>query len=96
MVVGIVKLSLHIPETRSLKGKRQVVKKILQRVNGRFKNVAISEVGEHDLWQKAEIGFSTVGVDQRVINRVLDQVLDYIEGFDEIEVIQADMEIFSM
>lgn len=96
MVVGVVKVSLHIPETRSLKGKRQIIKRLLQRVNGQFKNLAISEVGEHDLWQKAEIGISAIGVDPRVINRVLDQVLDYLEEFDEIEVIQADIEIFSM
>ena len=73
-----------------------VIKRLIQRVNGRFKNLAISEVGAHDLWQKAEIGLSAVGAEARVINRVLDQVLDYIEDFDEIEVIQADIEIFSM
>ncbi len=96
MVVGVAKVSLHIPQNRSLKGKRQVIKKLLQRVNGRFKNLAISEVAEHDLWQKAVIGVSAVGVDAGVINRVLDQVLDYIEEFDELQVIEAEIEIISM
>ncbi len=96
MVVGVAKVSLHIPRNRSLKGKRQVIKKLLQRVNGRFKNLAISEVAEHDLWQRAVIGVSAVGVDARVINRVLDQVLDYIEEFDELEVIEAEIELISM
>ncbi len=96
MVVGIIKFSIHIPETRSLKAKRQVVRRLLQKANGRFKNIAISEVGSHDLWQKAEIGVSAVGVDHQVINSLLDQVLDYFEEFEDIEIIHADMEIFSL
>ncbi len=96
MVVGVAKVFLHIPQNRSLKGKRQVIKRLLQRVNGRFKNLAISEVAEHDLWQKAVIGVSAVGADAGVISRVLDQVLDYIEEFDELQVIEAEIEIISM
>ncbi len=96
MVVGVVKVSLHIPETRSLKGKRQVVKKLIQRVNGRFKNLAVSEVADQDLWQKAVIGISAVGPDPRLINSLLDKVLDYMEGFDEFEIIQAEIDIISM
>ncbi len=96
MVVGVAKVCLYLPENRSLKGKRQVIKKLLQRVNGRFKNLAISEVAEHDLWQKAVIGISAVGSNSRIINRVLDQVLDYIAEFDEFQVIKEDIEIISM
>ncbi len=96
MVIGVAKVCLYIPENRSLKGKRQVIKRLLQRVNGKFKNLAISEVAEHDLWQKAVIGISAVGADAKVINRVLDQVLDYIAEFDEFQVIEEDIEIISM
>ncbi|WP_022854108.1 DUF503 domain-containing protein [Thermodesulfatator atlanticus] len=96
MVVGIVKVSLHIPETRSLKSKRQVVKKLIQRVNGRFKNLAVSEVADQDLWQKAVIGISAVGPDSRLVNSLLDKVLDYMEEFEDFEIIQADIDIINM
>ncbi len=96
MVVGVIKVSLHIPETRSLKGKRQVVKRLIQRMNGRFKNVAVSEVADQDLWQKAVLGITTVGSDSRLINRVLDQILDYMEEFEDFEIIQAEIDIISM
>ncbi|NPB10008.1 MAG: DUF503 domain-containing protein [Thermodesulfobacteria bacterium] len=96
MVVGVLKVSLHIPETRSLKGKRQVVKRLIQRMNGRFKNVAVSEVADQDLWQKAVLGITTVGPDSRLINRILDQVLDYMEEFEDFEIIQAEIDIISM
>ncbi len=96
MVVGVIKVSLHIPETRSLKGKRQVVKRLIQKVNGRFKNVSVSEVADQDLWQKAVIGVTTVGSDTRLINRVLDQILDYMEEFEDFEIMRADIDIISM
>ena len=96
MIVGVVKVSLYIPEIRSLKGKRQVVKKVIQRMNGRFKNVAVSEVADQDLWQKAVLGITTVGSDRRLINRVLDQVLDYLEECEDLEIIQADIELIAM
>ncbi len=96
MVVGVIKVSLHIPETRSLKGKRQVVKKLIQRVNGRFKNLAVSEVADQDLWQKAVIGISAVGPDTRLVNSILDKVLDYMEEFDDFEIIQAEIDLISM
>lgn len=96
MVVGVIKVSLHIPETRSLKGKRQVVKRLIQRVNGRFKNLAVSEVADQDLWQKAVIGISAVGPDGRIVNSLLDRVLDYLEEFEDFEIIQADIDLISM
>ncbi len=92
----MLKVSLHIPETRSLKGKRQVVKRLIQRMNGRFKNVAVSEVADQDLWQKAVLGITTVGPDSRLINRILDQILDYMEEFEDFEIIQAEIDIISM
>ena len=92
----MIKVSLHIPETRSLKGKRQVVKRLIQRVNGRFKNLAVSEVADQDLWQKAVIGISAVGPDSRVVNSLLDRVLDYMEEFEDFEIIQADIDLISM
>jgi len=44
MVVGICQLDLRIPENHSLKEKRHVLRKLIDRVRHRF-NVAISEVG---------------------------------------------------
>ena len=95
MVVGVVRVSLHLPEIRSLKGKRQVVRRLKERLNGRFKNLAVAEVADQDLWQKAVLGITTVGPDGRLINRVLDQVLDYMEEYEGLEIIGAEMEIIN-
>jgi uncharacterized protein YlxP (DUF503 family) len=91
MVVGVCHLDLVLPQGSSLKGKRQIIKSLIARVKSKF-NVSISEVGAHDLWQRARIGICLVGADQRFINSSLDKVIDYIEGLGVLEVVSAKME----
>ncbi len=95
MVIGICQLDLRIPENHSLKGKRHVIRKVIDRVRHRF-NVAISEVGDQDLWQRAQIGICAVGNDRRHINSSLDHVIDFIEKMHLIELIHTEMEIISV
>jgi uncharacterized protein YlxP (DUF503 family) len=95
MVVGICQLDFRIPENHSLKGKRHVIRKLIDRVRHRF-NVAISEVGDNDLWQRAQIGICTVGNDRRHINSSLDKVLDFIEKMNLVEMVHTEMEIITV
>jgi hypothetical protein len=78
---------------RSLKAKRQILKSLIQRVKSRYNNVSISEVGSHDLWQKATIGISFVGNESRFVNSVLDQVTQFIETTGVVEMGQREFEI---
>ena len=91
MVVGVCHLDLVLPEGSSLKGKRQVIKSLVTRVRDKF-NVSISEVGGHDLWQRARVGICLIGTDKRFVNSSLDKVLDYIEGLGLLEVVSSDVE----
>ncbi len=95
MVVGICHLDLRIPENHSLKGKRHVIRKLMDRVKHHF-NVSISEVGDNDLWQRAKIGICTVGNDRRHINSSLDKVIDFIEKMQLVELVHTEMEILSI
>jgi len=95
MVVGVCKLDLRIPENHSLKEKRHVLRKLIDRVRTRF-NVAISEVGDNDLWQRAQMGFCTVGNDRRHINSSLDKVIYFIEQMNLVEMVRTEIEIISL
>ncbi len=95
MVVGICQLDIRIPENHSLKGKRHVIRKLIEQVRHRF-NVSISEVGDHDLWQRAQIGICTVGNDRRHINSSLDKIIDFVERMNIVEMIGTDMEIINI
>jgi len=55
MYVGIVRITVVIDQSHSLKDKRMVIRRIKDRVRERV-GVAVSEVGEHDRWQRAGLG----------------------------------------
>ena len=91
MVVGVCHLDLVLPEGSSLKAKRSVIKSLIARVRAKF-NCSISEVGAHDLWQRARVGICLVGSDQPFINSSLDKVIDYIERLGLLEVVGSETE----
>ena len=78
MVIGILEMILYLPESHSLKEKRQVVKSIKDKVHNRF-NVAIAEIDDLDLWQKAHLGVCSLGNDRSQVNGRLDVVINFIE-----------------
>ncbi len=79
MVVGVLQVTLDIPSAFSLKEKRKVVKSIVERTRNRF-NVAIAEVGDNELYNRARLGLSAVANDGALVNSILDKALDAMES----------------
>ncbi len=92
MVVGILRLTLAIPAAHSLKEKRQVVRKVVDRVRARF-NVSLAEVGGNDLWQRAVLGAACVANDRAFVNEQLDKVVGEVARAGVAEVVEREMEI---
>ncbi|MBI2914912.1 MAG: DUF503 domain-containing protein [Firmicutes bacterium] len=92
MVVGICRLELGLYENASLKGKRRVIKSIIDRVRARY-NVSVAEVGGHELWQRASLGLAFVSTDSSHVQRVLSTVVRFIEAHGEAEVTSSSMEL---
>ena len=65
------------------KKKRAILQRVLTRVKQRY-NVAVSEVGHQDVWQRTEIAIVSVS-SNRVICEKMNRVLEYIDSFPEIE-----------
>ena len=79
LTVGLLRVVIHLPESGSLKSKRQVISGLLRRLRQELK-VAAAEVGELDRWQLAEIAIATVSGDSRQADRVLAAALSYVEA----------------
>jgi uncharacterized protein YlxP (DUF503 family) len=94
MFVGVLRLTLHLPDPGSLKSKRHLVRSAIDRVRARF-NVSIAEVAENDLWQRCVIGVSAVGNDHGFVNEVLDKVSDFVASMHggQLLVTARDLEI---
>ena len=82
MNVGVCRIDLDLPGSRSLKDKRRAVRSIVDRVRSRF-NVAIAEVDRNDRWQAATLGITCVSNDAAHANEMLSRVVNFIEGCRE-------------
>jgi uncharacterized protein YlxP (DUF503 family) len=96
MHVGIARLSLQLAENSSLKGKRMVVKSVVQRVRNRF-NVAVAEIDTQDVWEVITLGIVCVSDDPRHANAMLSKVVDFIESERlDAEVGSVDLELIAV
>ena len=95
MVVGTLKIILHMHDNRSLKGKRKVVRSIVDKVKHKF-NVSIAEVGSNDKWQRIELGVNAVGNDRRHIDSSLNNILGYVDALYLAEIVDSSVEIINL
>ena len=79
MVIGVCSWELSLPECRSLKEKRMVVKSLKERLQHRFR-VSVGETGHHDVWTRAELTAAVVATDHAQADSVLDALDRFIEA----------------
>jgi len=96
MFVGVLRLTLHLPEPGSLKSQRHLVRSAVDRIRARF-NVSAAEVAENDLWQRSVLGVTAVGNDRAFVNEALDKVADFVASMHggQILVTGRELEILS-
>jgi len=94
VVVGICRVELHIPDNDSLKGKRQVLRSIKDKVRNKF-NVSIAEVDGQDLWQQAILGISCVSSSASHANEVLSKVINLIDQNHDSFIVDYEMDLNS-
>src|ERR1700694_469023 len=82
LAVGLLRVVLHLPESGSLKSKRQVVNGLLKRLRQEH-HVAAAEVGELDRWQPGELAFATATARGRHADEVLASVLSSVEAHSD-------------
>jgi uncharacterized protein len=83
MIVGVVSFELHLPESRSLKDKRRVVKSLIDRIFQRYR-VSIAETGFHDLHQRAEISIAAVTQKETEMNRLMEHLRGLLDDLPEV------------
>jgi len=95
MFVAVSRVTLDIPQAGSLKAKRQVLRRVSDRVKARF-NVSVAEVDDQDLWQRATLALAVVGNDRRHVNEMMDKILQFVEDMYVAPVSERQMEIISL
>ncbi|MCK9274430.1 MAG: DUF503 domain-containing protein [Syntrophales bacterium] len=95
MVVGTGIVELFIPESRSLKEKRSVLKRVVGRTQQTF-SLSIAEVGEQDNWKRSKIGFAVVGNDRGFIESKMAHIARFIEDLHLVDILDLKKEIINI
>ena len=90
--VGYSIFDIHIQNVHSLKEKRFVLRSVKDRI-GRMFNVAVSETGHQDKWQRCELAVAAVAGERRSVERTLEGVREMLDREPELRVISDETDI---
>jgi uncharacterized protein len=92
MIVGSLRVRLLMRQARTLKDKRQVVQSIKDRLRNGF-NVSVSEVGDQDQRQLAELGLALVGNEAYAVRSALQKIVEILRTHPVAELIDHELEV---
>jgi uncharacterized protein YlxP (DUF503 family) len=92
LVVGVCTLEFHVPGCSSLKEKRFVLRSLKDRLRQRL-NLAVSECGHQDLWQRSRFCLVTVSNDSKVVHSVLSKACNLVEKDRRVELLDVHVEL---
>jgi len=78
MIIGSIVFDFYIPHSGSLKEKRMVVRSVKEKLKSKF-NVSVSEVGNQELWQSAQVAVVTVAPDKKQVEKVMQNIINFVE-----------------
>lgn len=93
MVIGLCRVTLYLPLSSSLKGKRGILKGLLEKMRHTF-NISVAEIDLHQDWKKAEIGIVAISNERSYLDRLFSKVIPYLERQDLVQLIDYMTEIF--
>ena len=80
MTIGLLTFEIHLPQSRSLKDKRQVLRSVKDRLRSRH-NVALCELEDGaDLWQRGSVAVVSVASRRDVLENLFESILRETEG----------------
>ena len=92
MTIGILRLVIFIQNSHSLKEKRMVLHSLKARLRNNF-NVAIAQIDDEDKWQRTTLAVVGVEKDRKNMNSILSGIVNFIEKFNSIDLINYEMEL---
>ena len=93
MTVGVLQLSLFIPQANSLKAKRRILKSLKDRIRRKF-NVSVAETKDLDKWQRQTLAIACVNSNRRLLNSILSKVVNLADAQHEMELLDHIIEFY--
>lgn len=89
MHAAAVRFDLHVPQSRSLKHKRAVIRPIVDGLRHRFR-ISVAEVDHHDQWQRSAIAVAVVAESDGRLRELLDAAERFVAAAPDIELIDIE------
>ncbi|MFT4413606.1 DUF503 domain-containing protein [Fredinandcohnia humi] len=83
-MIGYAECECIIYDANSLKEKRAVLQSVITRLKQRF-NISVAEVDYQDTWQRTKIAIVTVSSSRRQSELELNNALNFIDSFPELD-----------
>ena len=77
----------------SLKDKRNIIKSLQDQLQNKF-NLAVAELDNNELWKQTVLGIVTIGNDRRYLESLTDKVIEMIDEYHEVEIIDYAIEYY--
>lgn len=95
MNVGVCRIDLELPESQSLKQKRNIIRSVIVKTRSRF-NVAVAEIDLNDNHNVAKLGVVCLSKDSSHLDQIFSNVIQFIQESREDAVVgHIDIEIMS-
>ncbi len=91
MRVIAVNIIFRLYEVYSLKEKRSIKRKVIERIKYKF-NISIAETGCMDSLRTLEISFSAVSNDYKHLDEIYQNVINFIESNFMLEIVDVQKE----
>ena len=91
MRVIAVNIIFRLYEVYSLKEKRSIKRKVIERIKNKF-NISIAETGSMDSLTALEISFSAVSNDYKHLDEIYQNVINFIESNFMLEIVDVQKE----
>ena len=88
MHLAVATWDLHLEGCRSLKEKRSVLRPLIAALR-KTHNLSVAEIGQQDLWQRAEIACAVVGSARPVVEEILRAADRTVEEADGVRIVDT-------
>lgn len=92
MTIGILRLIIFIHGSNSLKEKRMILHSLKAKLRNKF-NIAVTQLDDENKWQKTALAIVGIERDRKKMNSVLSNILNFIEEFNRVDLINHEMEL---
>lgn len=89
MHIALLTMTFHLPGCQSLKEKRGRLRGLKERF-GKLSNLAVAESAYHDVWDRSQWAFISIGRERAQIDRAISGVETFVN--EEMDVVVIDVE----